>query len=79
MDALSEPTRPPGQYTLIWDGRDDQGEPVEPGSYIFHIEASREHGGHQHDKIDIELGSQTWAQTMPEGEELGLVQVSYGP
>lgn len=40
-------TRPPGKYTLKWDGKDDQGNFVKQGTYTVYIEAAREHGTHQ--------------------------------
>jgi len=45
--SISSSTRPPGQYTLKWDGKDDKGVLVTPGKYIINIEAVREHGTHQ--------------------------------
>ena len=40
-------TRPPGKYTLKWDGKDNAGKLVKPGKYTVVIEASREHGTYQ--------------------------------
>ena len=45
--SVTSATRPPGKYTLKWDGKDDQGNFVKPGKYIIKIEASREHGTYQ--------------------------------
>ncbi len=33
IDTISRATRPPGKYTVTWDGKDDHGKPVGPGTY----------------------------------------------
>lgn len=45
--SISGATRPPGKYTLKWDGKDNQGKLVKPGKYTVYIEAAREHGTYQ--------------------------------
>ena len=45
--SVSSATRPPGKYTVRWDGKDNQGQPVKPGKYTVCIEAAREHGTYQ--------------------------------
>ncbi len=45
--AVSGPTRQPGKYSLIWDGKDNHRKAVEQGEYFVCIEAAREHGGYQ--------------------------------
>ncbi|MGB0331961.1 MAG: DUF2271 domain-containing protein [Planctomycetota bacterium] len=47
IDASSRPTRKPGCYALVWDGLDDDGEPVPHGDYTMVIEMAREHGTYQ--------------------------------
>jgi thiamine biosynthesis lipoprotein len=44
--AVSRATRPPGTYTLAWDGRNDAGIAVPRGEYRVRVEINREHGGH---------------------------------
>ncbi|MEX2216088.1 MAG: DUF2271 domain-containing protein [Phycisphaeraceae bacterium] len=48
VDAVTRPTRPPGEYTVTWDGLDDAGKPVAAGDYAVHVEVSREHGTRVH-------------------------------
>jgi thiamine biosynthesis lipoprotein len=48
VDAVTRPTRPPGEYTVTWDGLDDAGKPVPAGDYVVHVEVSREHGTRVH-------------------------------
>lgn len=61
--SVSSATRAAGRYTLKWDGKDDQGVPVKPGSYTVHIEAAREHGTYQLMKKEIDFsGTATQCQ-----------------
>ncbi|PCJ40164.1 MAG: thiamine biosynthesis protein [SAR86 cluster bacterium] len=48
---VTRPTRGPGEYQLVWDGRDDSGTLIQPGDYLLHVEASREHGGHSYRNV----------------------------
>ncbi|MEM1087191.1 MAG: DUF2271 domain-containing protein [Pseudomonadota bacterium] len=77
-DALSEPTRKPGQYLIQWDGLDHDGNPAPAGNYVLHIEAAREHGDHQHERFEITLGSDPFAIERAAGNELGDISVSFG-
>jgi len=79
VDALAKPTRPPGKYSLVWDGRDAKGKPMPQGRYTVHIEASREHGGHSYQTFDVTLGAQAVSQEAPASQELGPATVRYGP
>lgn len=45
VDAVSGATQKPGTYTLLWDGKDDQGQSLADGQYHLLIEAAREQGG----------------------------------
>ena len=42
LSTVTSPTRSPGRYTVIWDGRNDQGEFVEQGEYFVCIETIRQ-------------------------------------
>jgi thiamine biosynthesis lipoprotein len=61
---VTRPTRAPGEYTLTWDGRDDNGNLLQPGTYLLHVEASREDGGHNHRSVEFTMseGSQSFEQ-----------------
>jgi FAD:protein FMN transferase len=41
--SATSATRPPGKYSLKWNGRDDKGNLVKPGKYTVFIEVAREH------------------------------------
>ncbi len=77
-DALSEPTRKPGQYLIQWDGLDHDGAPAPAGDYVLHVEAAREHGDHQHESFEITLGSDPFSIERQAGDELGNISVSFG-
>lgn len=77
VDAESGPTRRPGHYDLSWDGKDHDGNGVPAGDYVFHIEASREHGGHQHESVEFQTGKAGISSfTIEPGDELGPVTIS---
>jgi len=77
VDAVAGPTRRPGEYELEWDRLDDDGAPVPNGNYVLHIEASREHGGHQHESLAFSLADEPFTLTAEAGEELGETTVSF--
>jgi thiamine biosynthesis lipoprotein len=83
MDAdkvagIARPTRAPGRYDVIWDGRDENGAPVPPGTYSIHIEISREHGGHNYITRPLVLGQQPLSDRIEPSQELGEVAIRYG-
>ncbi len=61
---VTRATRPPGEYQLNWDGRDDSDTLIGPGQYLLNVEASREDGGHTHRSVEFsfEEGIQTLEQ-----------------
>jgi hypothetical protein len=77
--TISSATRPPGKYTLRWDGKDNAGKPVKPGHYTICIEAAREHGSYQIIRQEIDFDGRTARQvTLPGGTEIGGVTLDYG-
>ncbi len=44
VSTVTTPTRNPGRYTVVWDGRDDTGAPVEQGEYFVCLETIRQGG-----------------------------------
>ncbi len=79
VDAVSRPTRMPGRYSAVWDGKDDDGKAVPQGRYLVHVEASREHGGHSYLSGEVTLGTGAAEAALPAKDELGPTRFRYGP
>ena len=77
-DAMSRPTRPAGRYSAVWDGKDNAGRPVGQGTYTVHLEATREHGGHSYQTVQVEVGAQPAEGAAAASDELGGTRVRYG-
>jgi thiamine biosynthesis lipoprotein len=78
IDSVTRPTRGPGRYTLTWDGLDDHGAPVPQGKYLLFVEASREHGDHSIQRIELDIGSTEFTAEATGSRELGQTKVVYG-
>lgn len=79
VDAVARPTRPPGRYAAVWDGKDDAGKAVPQGRYLVHVEATREHGGHTYASGEVVLGAGQTELALPAKDELGPLHLHYGP
>ncbi|SEI02834.1 Hypothetical protein SAMN05660691_02905 [Rheinheimera pacifica] len=55
VDAVSGATQKPGNYTLHWDGKNDDGGALPAGKYTLFVEAAREQGGRSLAKHDFKL------------------------
>jgi len=75
--TVSSATRPPGRYTLKWDGKDDEGKLVKPGKYTICIEAAREHGSYQILHQEMDFNGKPQQATLPAGSELGATTLDY--
>jgi thiamine biosynthesis lipoprotein len=76
ISSTTSATRPAGKYTLKWDGKDDQGNPVPQGSYTLMVEVAREHGTHQLMKQEI-VGKKPQHFDLPANEEVASAAVDY--
>lgn len=76
--TLSSATRPPGSYSLTWDGKDNGGKLVKTGKYTVCIEAAREHGGYDIQRQELSFDNNNPQQmTLPAARELGAVTLDY--
>ena len=73
--TIARPTREPGKYEIIWDGKDDQGKPVGRGEYTVSIEAAREHGTYQIIRQAIPLDDRTFAAELKGNIEIKSASV----
>ena len=77
LNAVSSATRNPGKYTLEWDGKDNAGKTVKAGTYTVLLEVTREHGGYQLLKQDLELAGAPKSVTFPAGAEVTSASFDY--
>ena len=75
--TISSATRPAGKYSLKWDGKDNEGKFVKPGKYTVVVEGSREHGGYQIERRELDFSGKPEQATLPAGQELGTVLLDY--
>ncbi len=74
LDAVSGATRKPGVYTLVWQARDNKGQPLAPGDYLLNVEASREEGDRSYVRTAITLGEKQ-KTTIEPSAELGKITI----
>ncbi|MFO0907439.1 MAG: DUF2271 domain-containing protein [Isosphaeraceae bacterium] len=77
--TVARPTRPPGKYSVVWDGKDDSGKPLPPGDYTICLDVAREHGTYQHLQIKVSVGDQPFDRSIPDasGTEIRAASVEY--
>lgn len=77
--TIARPTRPPGKYTVVWDGSDDKRAPLPAGNYTISVETAREHGTHQLIRKQVTLGEQSFTIDLGGNPELKSVVLEYRP
>lgn len=75
ISTVSAPTRMPGKYNLVWDGKDDNGRVVAQGGYFVCIEMAREHGPYSLFRESVELGSSAFGKRYNNSGELGGIAI----
>jgi thiamine biosynthesis lipoprotein ApbE len=75
--TISRPTRPPGKYSAIWNGKDDKGRPLPPGEYTISIDAAREHGTYQGMRQKVTIGEKPFSETLEGGTEVKSAGITY--
>lgn len=75
--SIGRPTRPPGRYTVVWDGKDDTGAFVPPGTYTIFVEAAREHGTHQIIRKQVTLSDEPFAERLEGNVEIRSAEFEY--
>lgn len=77
ISSVSSPTRRAGQYSMIWDGLDDNGQAVAAGEYYICVEYARENGPYHLVRGRVNLDTTDFAETFLGGSELGDVHVEF--
>lgn len=73
VDGVSGATRPNGDYKVSWDGRNDAGELVAAGEYVFRAESAREEGDHCQAQVRLAYSATpTRVQAAGEGDIKGI-------
>jgi FAD:protein FMN transferase len=75
--SVASATRPPGKYTLKWDGKDNAGKTVKPGKYTVIIEAAREHGTYQIMRQEVEFDGKPQQFQLPGNQEISSATIDY--
>ena len=75
--SVSSATRPPGKYTLNWDGKDNAGKLVKAGTYTVNIEAAREHGTYQILRQEMEFNGEPRQIELKGGTEISAASLDY--
>jgi thiamine biosynthesis lipoprotein len=77
INSVASATRPPGSYTFKWDGKDQQGKLVKPGTYFVLIEVAREHGTYQLLRQEMDFSGLPKRVVLPGGAEVAAASLDY--
>jgi hypothetical protein len=75
--TISGATRVAGTYSMVWDGKDDNGATVAQGDYFVCIEAAREHGPYELIRDSISLGTKPVQKNLTANGELTTATASF--
>ncbi len=76
-EPVARPTRLPGKYSVIWDGKDDHGKPVDSGEYVISIDAAREHGTYQNIRKPVTITKTAFAEELKGNVEIKSASIEY--
>jgi hypothetical protein len=75
-DTTTSSTRVPGSYSVVWDGKDADGQFVKLGTYAIYVEAAREKGPYQFVKTMVNLTAATGTTKGTAEGELTAVSIA---
>ncbi len=75
--TVSRPTRLPGKYRMIWDGKDNHGKQLGGGDYTIFIEAAREHGTYQNIRQHMLLSDKPFREDLKGNVEIRSASIEY--
>ncbi len=76
-NSVARPTRPPGKYRVVWDGKDDKGKPLPGGEYTILIDAAREHGTYQNIRKKVLIVGKPFKEELTGGVEIKSATIDY--
>jgi FAD:protein FMN transferase len=77
VNTLTSPTRRPGSYTVVWDGRDNTEEYVEQGRYVVLIETIRQNAGNHIVRQELEFGAEGFRTEVDPYASISNVVIEY--
>jgi FAD:protein FMN transferase len=77
--TITRATRSAGQHRVAWDGMDDKGAPLPPGTYTVVLEVSREHGTYCVERGTIACVKAAAQGKIPAAAEFAEGQITFGP
>lgn len=75
--TVSAATKPAGAYSAVWDGKDDDGNPVPKGKYTLLLEVAREHGTYQLMSTEVVIGDMDSNGELGKNAEIKSMQFQY--
>ncbi len=75
--TIARPTRQPGKYKVIWDGKDDHNKLLPAGEYTISIEAAREHGTYQNIRKQVTLSDKPFTEELKGNVEIRSASIEY--
>ena len=75
--AVTKATRPPGAYSVVWDGKNDKGIAVGQGTFNVFVEVHREHGKLVRQTGTIECLAKAATITLDANAETGDTVINY--
>jgi hypothetical protein len=77
VETLSSPTRNPGMYQVLWDGKDDKGLLLDQGEYYLCVEAAREHGSYQLIREKLAFTGAAFSKKLAGNQEIKGIGLEY--
>jgi thiamine biosynthesis lipoprotein ApbE len=75
--TIARPTRQPGKYRVVWDGKDNNGKQKGGGDYTIYIEAAREHGTYQSIRKQVTLTDKPFREDLKGNVEIKSASIEY--
>ena len=77
IGSFTSATRPAGKYAIKWDGKDNAGNLVKAGKYMVCLEVSREHGGYNIYRQEMDFSGSPKQVTLKSDSEVASASIEY--